>query len=61
MDGSFFFWENTGQEQQRHSPHVNQDVLHDFPASMPLEAPLAPSHEFTAPTSWDAVLSSWLP
>ncbi|KAJ6607662.1 hypothetical protein B0H10DRAFT_1956100, partial [Mycena sp. CBHHK59/15] len=93
MDGSFFFWENTGQEQQRHSPHVNHDALGDFPTPIPLEAPLAPSvnsggygnpapllppdlfpgaytshaasatfqHEFTALTSWDAALSSWLP
>ncbi|KAJ6544950.1 hypothetical protein B0H10DRAFT_1969974 [Mycena sp. CBHHK59/15] len=93
MDGSFFFWENTGQEQQRHSPHVNHDVLGDFPTPISLEAPLVPSvnsggygnpapllppdlfpgaytshaasatfqHEFTALTSWDAALSSWLP
>ncbi|KAJ6616921.1 hypothetical protein B0H10DRAFT_2387624 [Mycena sp. CBHHK59/15] len=82
------FWQSS-----RHSPHVNHDVLGDFPTPISLEAPLVPSvnsggygnpapllppdlfpgaytshaasatfqHEFTALTSWDAALSSWLP
>ncbi|KAJ7886435.1 hypothetical protein B0H14DRAFT_3431263 [Mycena olivaceomarginata] len=41
MDDSLFLWENGGQEQQRHPPHVNQAALGDFrfSASIPLEPP----------------------